>query len=79
MLIPGVIAVFIFCYVPMGGVIIAFQRFIPARGLFGEQQWVGLKNFRTLFKLPGTSLVLRNTLTIASMKIALGILVPVSA
>ena len=79
MLIPGVIAVFIFSYLPMGGIIIAFQRFVPAKGLFGDQQWVGLKNFNTLFKLPGTPVILFNTVFIATMKIVLGIFVPVSA
>ena len=46
MLIPGIIIIFIFHYVPLGGLIIAFQRFIPAKGLFGNQKWVGLQNFQ---------------------------------
>ena len=49
MLIPGIIIIFIFHYVPLGGLIIAFQRFIPAKGLFGSQKWVGLQNFQYIF------------------------------
>ena len=45
MLIPGIIITFIFHYIPLSGLIIAFQRFIPAKGLFGNQKWIGLQNF----------------------------------
>ena len=45
MLIPGIIFTFIFCYIPMAGMVIAFQKFIPAKGLFGDQKWIGLDNF----------------------------------
>ena len=41
MLIPGIIITFIFHYIPLSGLIIAFQRFIPAKGLFGNQKWIG--------------------------------------
>ena len=34
----------IFCYIPMGGIIMAFEDFRPLRGVFGSQ-WVGLKWF----------------------------------
>jgi len=79
MLIPAVVLVFIFNYIPMAGVIIAFQRFIPAKGLFGDQQWVGFDNFRFMFKLPNTMTIIRNTLQIAIMKIIFGMIVPISA
>jgi putative aldouronate transport system permease protein len=79
MLLPGIISVFIFNYIPMAGVIIAFQRFVPAKGLFGNQKWVGLNNFRMLFMLPDTMIILRNTVFIASMKMIGGIVVPVTA
>ena len=49
MLLPGVILYLVFCYVPMGGLVIAFQRFVPAKGMFGPQQWVGLDNFSYIF------------------------------
>ena len=78
MLIPGIIIIFIFHYVPLGGLIIAFQRFIPAKGLFGNQKWVGLQNFQYIFSMPNTMNVLRNTVTIAVAKIVLGLVIPIT-
>jgi len=77
MLLPGIIVVFIYSYIPMIGIIIAFQRFIPARGLFGPQEWVGLGNFRYMLTLPDTYKILRNTIFIAGMKIISGLSVPI--
>lgn len=78
MLIPGILVVFLFHYVPLGGLIIAFQRFIPAKGLFGAQKWVGLDNFRYIFSMPNTMNVLRNTVVISFWKIVLGLIVPIT-
>lgn len=77
MLLPGVILVIIFSYVPMAGFIIAFQKFIPARGLFGPQKWVGFDNFRYILMMPNTLSVLQNTVLISILKIVGGILVPI--
>ena len=41
MVLPAVILVLIFSYFPLYGLKIAFQRFIPAKGLFGSQRFVG--------------------------------------
>jgi len=79
MLLPGLISVFIFSYIPMAGIIIAFQKFVPAKGLFGDQKWVGLKNFRKVLMLPDILEITGNTLFIAIGKIILGIVVPVAA
>lgn len=76
MLLPGVLFLIIFSYIPMGGVIIAFQRFVPAKGLFGDQKFIGLDNFKYIFNLPNFRGVLWNTIIIAIFKIILGILIP---
>jgi putative aldouronate transport system permease protein len=76
MLIPGLIAVLIFSYIPMAGIVIAFQKFIPAKGVFGSN-WVGLDNFRYVFGQPDFYNVLWNTLYIAAMKVVAGLIVPV--
>ena len=78
MILPAVILVFIFSYIPMYGIIIAFQKFSPAMGLFGRQKWVGLKNFQYIFDMPNFPLVLRNTITIAIQKIVFSFLVNVA-
>lgn len=77
MLLPGVIFTFIFSYIPMVGMKMAFEKFIPARGLFGDQEWIGLENFEYLFAMPGAMQALRNTVVIAFWKIVLGLVVPI--
>ena len=52
MILPSVILLICFSYLPMGGIIIAFQKFVPAKGLFGDQKWIGFDNFIYLFRLP---------------------------
>ena len=76
MFIP-VALVFVFNYIPMVGIVIAFEKYLPAKGILGSK-WVGLKNFQTLFNMPGFFMALRNTLTMSIWKIVLGILVPVT-
>lgn len=77
MLIPGLILVFIFSYVPMAGLVISFQKFIPSKGMFGEQEWIGFKNFAYVFSLPGFKQAMKNTIIIAFWKILMGLLVPI--
>lgn len=76
MLIPAVVIIFIYSYLPMYGLRMAFQDFRVSRGLFGEQEWVGFENFRFLFQMPNFGRVLRNTLWIAFLKIAFGLVSP---
>ncbi len=78
MLLPAVILTIVFCYVPMYGIVIAFQHFVPAKGLFGPQVWIGLQNFATLFSYPKVWVYLLNTIVIASQKIVLSIVVPLT-
>lgn len=77
MILPGLILVILFSYVPMAGIIIAFQKFIPAKGLFGDQRWIGLDNFDYVMNLPSFNQILWNTLFISSLKLILGLLVPI--
>ena len=67
-----------FFHIPLGGLIIAFQKFYPAKGLFGAQQWLGLGNFEYIFSMPNTLNVLRNTVVIAVSKILLSLLIPIT-
>ena len=75
MLIPGVVLTFIFAYLPMGGLIMAFQNFRPLLG-FSESDFVGLDQFRYIFSVPGFWIAFQNTIIISFFKIALSILVP---
>lgn len=76
MLLPGVILSILFHYIPIGGIVIAFQKFVPARGIF-KSKWIGLDNFHYLFNLPNFTTVLWNTVFIAVMKIIAGLIVPI--
>lgn len=78
MLLPAVIITFIFSYIPMYGIVIAFQNFKPVRGMFGAQEWIGFENFKYIFTMPEFYGALRNTLFIAGTKLVLGIIFPVT-
>ena len=75
MLIPGIIVTFIYAYLPMFGIIMAFQNFQPALGFF-RSEWIGLENFRYVFMMPNFSRVVWNSLYLSLLKIFFGILVP---
>ena len=75
MLLPGVLFTLIFAYLPMAGLVMAFQDFTPLRG-FAHSAWVGLANFKAMLALPTFWNVVRNTLFISLWKIVLRILVP---
>ena len=60
----------LFHIVPMGGLIMAFQNYVPIKGLLGSD-FVGLKNFQRLFRLPTFWNVLKNTVVISVSKLVL--------
>ncbi len=77
LLLMPVILTFIYKYIPMVGVIMAFENYKPAQGLL-KSKWVGLRNFQFLFMMPGFTTAVWNTFIIALGKIILGIVVPVT-
>ncbi|MCL2058115.1 MAG: ABC transporter permease subunit [Oscillospiraceae bacterium] len=79
MLLPGVIIVFIYSYLPMAGLVMAFQKFDIYKGIeaFWTSEWVGLGNYTTLLRMGEPIRVLRNTVVIAFLKLTCGFLVPV--
>ena len=76
MLLPGIILLIIFIVIPLFGLVIAFQNYVPAKGIFGSE-WVGLENFEYMFLIPDSMQVFWNTIVIAVAKIIAGIIVPV--
>jgi len=68
MVLPGVIFLLAFTFVPLFYSVIAFQKFNPALGIHNSP-WVGLYNFTLLFRIPDARIVFTNTLFIAIMKI----------
>ncbi|SHM53244.1 putative aldouronate transport system permease protein [Anaerosporobacter mobilis DSM 15930] len=71
MMMPGMFFLLLFSYIPMVGIVMAFQDFIPAKGIMGSEL-VGLKHFRYMFQLPDIFKIIRNTLVISIGKILLG-------
>ncbi len=76
MLTPAVILLTVFSYLPLYGITIAFKRFRPRDGIFGSP-WNGLDNFSRLWVSSDIGRIFYNTVFIAGMKIAVGIIVPV--
>lgn len=70
MLLPGLIYFILFRYVPMTGIVIAFQEFDPFLGVF-ESPWVGAAHFERLFTDPDFFRLLANTLILSSMNLFL--------
>ncbi len=74
--LPGIILIIIFSYLPMYGLIMAFQEY--HMGDFpGISQWVGLKQFQYLIKDKALFTALRNTLVISALKLSIGFVCPI--
>jgi len=76
LILPCVIVVFIFNYIPLYGLVIAFQRYNVARGF--SSPWVGFENFRLIFSQNQFTRTIPNTIFIATFKIIGNIIVPVA-
>lgn len=68
MFLPVVVWYIIFCYVPMGGVVIAFKKYSVIKGIWGSP-WVGMKNFEMMFDAPMFWRALRNTLVLSGLNL----------
>ncbi|QAY65264.1 ABC transporter permease [Paenibacillus protaetiae] len=76
MLLPGILITLLFSYVPIMGIVIAFQKFSPAKGIF-HSKWIGLDNFRYMLEMPNFTSVIWNTVYIAVLKIVASLIVPI--
>ncbi len=70
LIIPVLIWLLLFCYKPMYGVVIAFQRYRPMLGISGSK-FVGFDNFVRFFKDPYFWRLMRNTLSMSGLSILL--------
>ena len=76
LLLPIIVYYIIFHYLPMFGIVIAFQNFRPARG-FLASEWVGLKHFRAFFQSEFAFRTIRNTLAISIRGLIFGFPAPI--
>lgn len=76
LVLPPVLYLIIFKYVPMFGVQIAFKDFNVVQGIWGSE-WVGLKHFRNFFSSPNFWLIIKNTLGISFYTLLAGFPIPI--
>ncbi|MFL6563273.1 MAG: ABC transporter permease, partial [Bacillus sp. (in: firmicutes)] len=76
MIFPGVLYFLIFKYLPMAGLIIAFQDYQPFLGILGSP-WVGLKHFIRLFTEPTFFMLLKNTLILFALNLVIFFPLPI--
>lgn len=70
------IYIIIFCYVPMPGILMAFERYSPSKGLLGSE-WVGMQNFKQFFASPSSGRIIWNTLRIGLYSLIAGFPIPI--
>ena len=76
MMILPLIFYLLFCYKPMAGIIIAFQKYNMFKGMWGSP-WVGTANFEFVMKMPDFSVALKNTLWLNVLGLVAGFPVPI--
>lgn len=74
--VPGIILTFIFSYIPMYGVQIAFKRFNGKAGIWGSP-WVGFYNFQRFFDSPYFSSTIVNTLLLSLYGLVVSFPIPI--
>ena len=70
MALPGILLLILFNYVPMGGIIMAFQDFRVSKGIFGSD-FVGFKHFKNFFNSIGFTRIIRNTILLSVSKMTI--------
>ena len=75
-LLPAVALTLVFKYAPMGGVLIAFQKYNPFKGIWGSE-WVGFKNFTRFMSSPDFQRYLINTLKLSVYGLLWGFPIPI--
>ena len=71
MLLPVMAYYFIFCYGPMGGLVIAFKEYNMFKGIWASN-WVGLKNFQRVFAIGDVFTIVKNTLVLNGLTLLVG-------
>ena len=77
MCLPAMLLVFLFNYMPMYGIILAFKKYQAPKGIWGSP-WVGFKNFEFLFKSEDLARILTNTLWLNALFIVVSLVASVA-
>ena len=73
---PALLLTIVFRYIPMGGILIAFQKYNPFKGILGSE-WVGLKYFEQFLSSPDFMQYLANTLKLSVFGLLWGFPMPI--
>ena len=76
MVLPSIVLIFIFAFIPMYGILMAFENFRPQLGVLGSK-WVGLYHFKDFLTSPHSLNVIRNTLFISVYSLLVGFPCPI--
>lgn len=76
LLLPALLITFIFKYIPMYGVLIAFKNYNPLKGIMGSP-WIGFKHFENFLNSPNFGILLENTLKLSIYGLLWGFFPPV--
>lgn len=76
MVLPAILLLFVFHYIPLYGVLMAFENYVPVKGIWGSK-WVGLKHFKSFFNDPFCFRILKNTLLLGIYSILFSFPMPI--
>ncbi|AST94953.1 polysaccharide ABC transporter permease [Niallia circulans] len=76
LVMPAILLAIVFNYIPLGGIIMAFQEYKPWFGFAGSE-WVGFEHFQRIFAFSEGRQVIWNTLVISSFKIVFQLVIPI--
>ena len=76
LILPTILYIFIFNYVPMYGIVIAFKDFVATKGILGSP-WVGFEHFQRFFQSPQFWLLIKNTLGLSLYSLIVGFPMPI--
>lgn len=78
MMLPTLLLILIFCYVPLYGLVIAFQNYAPGASFLGSDvQWVGLKWFQKFISGFYFKRLIKNTLVLSGLNLVFGVTAPI--
>ncbi len=76
MILPGLLYIIVYKYIPMYGLIISFQNYKPYKGISGSE-WVGLEHFERLFASPDFWMIFSNTLILFALQLVFYFPIPI--
>lgn len=77
-ILPTLLYVFVFCYIPMYGILVAFQDYLPGDQIIGPYTfWVGFENFKRFFELPDFGRIFLNTFLLCLFGFLVGFPLPI--